>query len=152
MTSINSIDDTQDAILEFLRDELAQPVYEEGIPTGTTVKRDSKGQVNPYVVVQFGDTYARGGKTFNGQRTYDYSLPIATQVVSPDPTIGRKLSNRLMDVLLGAQFDHAPGGVNKVPVGGAITTIAQSDAATQAYMVPAWFRVTIQYVEGGTSP
>lgn len=142
---INSIDRTQEKILETLREELAQPVYEESIPDGTSIRRNANGQIDPYIAVQFGDVYARGARSMIGQRGHDYSMPLAVQVISPEPTMGRKLSNRIMSLLLGREFEFAPGGIEKMPVGGAITTLNQSDAASQVYMIPSWYRVVIHF-------
>lgn len=147
MMEINSIDHTQEQILEFLQDNLAQPVYEESIPDGKTVKRNQRGQIDPYITVQFGDVYARGAKSMVGQRGHDYSMPFSAQVIAPDATVGRKISNRMMGLLLGKTFDYARGGVDKLPVGGAVMTVNQSDSSSQALMVPSWFKVTIQYFD-----
>lgn len=143
----NSFDDVQDQILELLRNSIPQPVYESGIPDGRTVKRNANGKVDPYVTIQFGDAYASGGKSMIGQRGHDYSMPISVQVLSPSPTIGRKISNNILNVLLGASFEFAPGGIEKRPVGGAVMTINESDSASEVFMVPSWYRVTVQYSE-----
>lgn len=141
----NSFEEFQEEVLEFLRDELAQPVYETGIPDGHTVKRNKEGRVDPYVAVQFGDVYASGARSFLGAVGHDYSMPISIQVLSPTPTIGRRISNRIVSLLLGRQFSFAPGGVEKRPVGGAILTISEADSASEVYMVPSWYRVTVQF-------
>lgn len=144
---LNSIDYTQDEILSFLQDSLPQPVYEESVPDGDTLKRNHLGQIDPYLAVQFGDVYARGVRSMIGQKGHDYSMSFAVQVVSPDANIGRKISNRVLSLILGKQFTYAPGGVEKLPVGGALMTINQSDPATQAYMVPSWYKIVIHYFD-----
>lgn len=143
----NSINQFQEDVLEYLKSELPQPVYETGIPDGTSVKRNKLGQVDPYVTIQFGDIYASGGRSMMGQKGHDYSLPISVQVIAPGSNIGRRISNRIISILLGKTFENAPGGIEKRPVGGAIMTINESDSASEVFMVPSWYRVTVQYFD-----
>lgn len=143
----NSFEQVQDEILALLRSGVAQPVYESGIPDGTTVKRNKFGSVDPYITIQFGDTYASGGKSMIGQKGHDYSMPISVQVLSPSPEIGRRISNKILSLFLGASFDYAPGGIEKRPVGGAVMSINESDSASEVFMHPSWYRLTLQYAD-----
>lgn len=145
MTS--SLEYLQEEILDLLRSEFAQPVYEEGIPNGQTLHLNARGSVDPYLAVQFSDPFTGGSKGFVGQKNNDYRFTFAVQVLSPSAEIGRKLSNKLFKVLVGQQFRFMLGQISKNPVGGAINTINQSNPALQVYMVPSWFRFTFQYVD-----
>lgn len=134
----------QEEILSHLRSEFAQPVYEEAVPNYQTVKRNSTGQVKPYLCLQFGDVFAGGSRSMIGALGHDYVMPLSIQVLAPTPEIGRQLSNKLIKVLLGKQFENS-GQIEKRPVGGAIMTISESDAASEVYMVPSWYKVMFGY-------
>lgn len=143
---MNSLDKLQDEVLDLLRSEFVQPIHEEGIPDGLTVRRDPGGRVEPYISLQFGDVFAGGARNMASVKGHDYVMPISTQVMAPDPSIGRRLNNKLFRVLTGHQFENA-NPVEKRAVGGAIMTINQSDSASEVFMVPSWFRILFQYFD-----
>lgn len=143
---MNSIDHLSDEILTLLRAKFVQPIYEEGIPDGLTVRRNRNGDIEPYLSVQFGDVFAGGASNMASVKGHDYVMPLSIQVMSQDPSVGRRLNNKLFRILVGHQFTNA-APVEKRPVGGAIMTINQSDSASEVYMVPSWYRILFQYFD-----
>jgi len=139
-----SLDVIEQDVLDFLTTTVfpGQEVVEEAIPDIRTLKRTATGAVDPYVVVQLGDTQPWGASSFVGPRGDDYSLPVYLQMVVPVPSIGRKLRSRAIDLFLGASFDWA-GAVRKRVSGGQFP-IKNSDGAVEAYLYPASFGILIQ--------
>jgi len=137
-----SLEDTQERILAYLRAEMAQTVYETAIPEYTTLKRNDRGQVVPYVAVQFGDLVDAYSETFAGVETGDFWLPITLQAVSGDPVISRKISNKLIRIMLGWKEKY--GGQVRKRMGGRQLPINNADGATAAYVNPTSFGVRIQ--------
>lgn len=135
--------DIQDAILDHLRSEIPQPVYEQAIPDSTNVRKVN-GKIVPYVAIQFGDLQRKaGGNTYAGVRTYDYELPIYIQACSADASTTRRIASRsILNAMLGLKLDGT-GEVRKRP-GGAMFPMVNSNAATEAYVFPSSWAVTIQ--------
>ena len=141
-----NLETIQDEIANHLRDSIAQKCYEQAVPDADTVKRSSDGSIPYYVTYQFG-TLRQGyrGKGFAGVRHDDYRLVVQIQVVGPEPTMTRKVGNRVTDAMLGADFDWCSEMVPEVS--GAIFPMVQSNSATEAYVVPLSFGVTFQMAE-----
>ena len=137
-----SLDSIQDAILAYLDGQFVQPVIEQAIPDSQTVLRNRSGNIDPYIAVQFGDPQARGARAMAGPTGDDYSLPIYTQVIAPDPSVARKMSNKMNRVFLGETFPCA-GSVRK-RAGGNMFPIVTSTGANEAYQFPASFGLLIQ--------
>lgn len=137
-----SLEDTQERILEYLRSEMAQPVYETAIPEYATLKRNDKGHVVPYIALQFGDLVDAYSETFAGAETGDFWLPIQLQAVSGDATISRKIANKLIRVMLG--WNEKYGGQVRKRMGGRQAPVQNADGATAAYVNPTSFGVRIQ--------
>lgn len=138
-----SISQTQEEILELLRDEFAQPIVEQGVPDISTVKRNGVGDIDPYIAVQFGDLQQGRATSMVGPRGDDYILPIYVQCIAPEVGIARELQNKILDVMLGAGFPWS-GNVRKRP-GGGMFTMTNSNSATEAYTFPASFGLTVQF-------
>lgn len=139
-----SIEDIQDAILDLLTAEMAPwKVVEQAVPNTKTVKRDEKGQIVPYVAIQFGDLAE--GSTHNMATPLgdDYRIPFYVQAVAPVPDRARKIANKVIRVVLAKDFPWS-GSVRKRP-GGGMWPIVSSDGATEAYQFPASFSVPVQY-------
>lgn len=137
-----SLDVSQQNILDLLESEMAQPVFEVAIPEPETVKRNSKGQVTPYIAIQFGDLQDGFSETFGGARTGDFWLPIYLQAIASDASISRKIGNRLIRVLLG--YSEQYGGEVKKRMGGSMFPIGNMDGTIAAYITPSSFGVKIQ--------
>ena len=135
--------DIEEAILAHLRASLPQNVYEQAIPDSKTVIRNAAGDVDPYVAIQFGDLQQGRAYSFTGPRGDDYILPIYTQAIAGDPRIARRVANKIRDVMLGEDFPWT-GNIRK-RAGGGMFPIVSSNAATEAYVFPASFGLTIQY-------
>lgn len=138
--------DVQDEVFNRLADKLAIPLVEQAIPDSNTVVKVS-GVIEPYAALQFGDLQERaGGKGFTGVRGDDYELPIYIQVVSADTKVARKIaSGQVLDALLGFSQDWT-GEVRKKS-GGNMWPIVNSNGATEAYLFPSSWAVTVQLHE-----
>lgn len=143
---MSNISDVQDAILAHLDTSVAQMVVEQAIPDAQSVLRGANGQVQVYVATQFGDLQ----RTYNGQavagvRHDDYELPVYIQVVAPQPKIARKLaSDKILDSMLG--FSTAGTGEVRKRPGGGMWPILSSNGATEAYLFPSSYAVTVQFL------
>lgn len=140
---MSSIEQTQEEILYLLDSQLAQPIVEQGIVDINTVKRNGVGDIEPYIAIHFGMIQNGRGKSFVGPRGHDYILPIYGQCIAPDPTIARKMQNKLVDVLLGEGFPWS-GQVEQRP-GGAIFPMTNSNSATEAYVAASSFGLLVQF-------
>jgi hypothetical protein len=138
--------DVIEDILAFIDAGMPQKVVEQAIPNTKTVLRNTSGDIEVYIAVQFGDGQEGRTHSFNGPRGDDYIIPVYTQVVAPDPAIARRVAAKLRDLMLGASFTHA-GQVRKRP-GGGMFPIVTSNGATEAYQMPASFGVPIQFDSG----
>lgn len=127
-----------------LKASVTQPVYEQGVPDPTTLRRDPSGKVPYYIAVQYGTPWARAkGKTFASVRNDDYTLPIAVQVVGPDATIVRKIAlSGVLNALLG--FSAPWTSQMEQRTGGSTLPMTQSTSATEAYVFPMGFGLTFQ--------
>jgi hypothetical protein len=133
----------QEDILAFLNDAIAQPVIEQSIPDSQTVLRNSAGDIQPYVAVQFGDSQQQGSRAMAGPLGDDYVIPIYTQAIGPTPKIARQIANRVRAALLGAAFEWS-GTLRKRP-GGGMFPITSSNGATECYQTPASFGLMYQF-------
>lgn len=137
-----SLDETQDDIIAYLKSELKQPLYEVSIPEIQTVKRNAKGEVEPYIAFQFGDLSDGYSETFGGAETNDFWLPIYLQSVASTPEISRKIANRTIKVMLGYHAEY--GGQVRKRMGGGMFPISNMDGTIEAYISPTSFGVKIQ--------
>lgn len=138
-----SIAQTQTELLTLLRAAFAQPVIEQGIPDIETVQRNTAGDIDPYIAIQFGDLQQGRVTSFVGPRGDDYIMPVYFQCIAPRVDIARGLHNKLLDVLLGAEFPWS-GNTRKRP-GGGMFTMTNSNSATEAYAMPASFGIPVQF-------
>lgn len=143
MTS--SIEYVQDFILETMRSEFAQEVIEQGIPDTETVKRNELNQLYPYYAVQFGDLQAEGAKNMAMVKGDDYRIPVYIQCIASNPTIARKLHNRLMVLLIGLKVPYG-AELRKRP-GGSMWPLVNSDGTVEAYMFPSSYSVQVQFID-----
>lgn len=139
----SKIEDIQQAILDYLDLQFAQPVVEQGVADANTVLRNAAGAIDPYIAIQFGDLQQGVARSMIGPRGDDYILPMYFQCIAPTPALARKIQNKLLDVMLGAQFPWA-GNVRKRPGGGMFST-TNSSAATEAYTMPSSFGLVVQF-------
>lgn len=133
----------QQAILDYVDAQMAQPVYEQGIPDPETVIRNEAGEIDPYVAIRFGDLQQGVARAMCGPRGDDYILPIYFDCIGPTPALARGVQNKIMDIFLGEGFPWA-GNVRKRP-GGGLFSITNSNAATEAYSFPASFGLLVQF-------
>lgn len=137
-----SVDDIQDQILAFLTSSMPQKIIDQAIPDIQTVQRDSKGQILPYVAIQFGDLQDDGTRSMIGVRGNDYRMPIYVQSIAPKPRDARRVSNKLTNLFLGETFPWA--GTVRKRAGGGMWPITNSNNATEAYMQPASFSLVLE--------
>lgn len=140
-----SLDSIQDEILERLQSELVQPVYDDYIPNTSTLRRNASGEVDPYVVVQFGDIQPKSAYSMTGPVDDDYELPVYVQAISADPKVSRRIANKIVRVLLGTTTPWA-GNMRK-RAGFNQFTIDSSDNSIEAYASPVFFALNIQLSE-----
>lgn len=138
--------EVQDVIFEQLASRLTIPLVEQAIPDAATVHKVD-GKIEPYAALQFGDIQDRvSGRGFTGVRHNDYELPIYVQVVAADTSRARKLaSGQVLDALLGFSQSWT-GEVRKRP-GGGMWPLVNSNGATEAYLFPSSWAVTVQLRE-----
>lgn len=134
---------TQAEMLALLDAEFIQPIVEQGIPDINTVRRNSAGDIEPYIAIQFGDLQQQGATSFVGPRGDDYVMPLYAQCIAPEAGIARGLQNKLVNVLLGEGFPWS-GNVRKRP-GGAMFPMTNSNSATEAYTAPSSFGLLVQF-------
>lgn len=137
------ISDIQEDILAYLDAQFAQKVVEQGVADAVTVLRNTAGDIDPYIAIQFGDLQQGRTRSMIGARGDDYIMPIYSQCIAPTPALARGLQNKLMDVMLGTQFPWA-GNVRKRPGGGMFST-TNSSAPTEAYTMPSSFGIVVQF-------
>lgn len=133
----------QESIIALLDSSFAQPLVEQAVPDSKTVRRNSAGDIDPYIAYFFGDLQQGRAYSMAGPRGDDYEMPIYTQVIAPDAGIARRLGNKLRDVLLGEDVPWS-GSIRKRAGGGMFPLVA-STGATEAYIMPASFGVLIQF-------
>lgn len=138
--------EVQDEIINRLAEKLSIPLVEQAIPDADTVRKVG-GKIEPYAALQFGDPQDRAeGRGFTGVRGNDYELPIYIQVVAAETTRARKLaSGQVLDVMLGFSQDWT-GEVRKKS-GGNMWPLVNSNGATEAYLYPSSWAVTVQLHE-----
>lgn len=134
---------TQGEMLTLLDAQFVQPIVEQGIPDIDTVRRNSAGEIEPYIAVQFGDLQQQGATSFVGPRGDDYVMPVYFQCIAPEAGIARGIQNKLVNVLLGEGFPWS-GNVRK-RAGGAMFSMTNSNSATEAYTAPSSFGLLVQF-------
>lgn len=139
----STISITQEEMLDLLDAQFVQPVIEQGIPDVQTVRRNTAGDIEPYIAIQFGDLQQQGATSFVGPRGDDYVMPFYAQCIAPEAGIARGLQNKLVNVLLGEGFPWS-GNVRKRP-GGAMFPMTNSNSATEAYTAPSSFGLLVQF-------
>ena len=141
-----NLEGVQDAIAEHLVDSIAQKCYEQAIPDADTVLRNSNGSIPYYVTYQFGTLRQRyRGKGFAGVRHDTYTQILQLQIIGPDPTMVRKVSNRVTDAMLGTELEWC--GEVTPEVSGSMFPMVQSNSATEAYVFPLSFGFVFQMAE-----
>lgn len=142
----NSIEQTQEQFLLDLAADVRMKVIEQGIPDTFTVARNDKGQIDPYVAVQFGDLQQGYRFSMAGPEGDDYYLPVYMQVVAPLPKIARQGANRVLSACLGKSNFPWGGSMRKKP-GGNMYPIVTTDGATEAYQFPSSWHLLVQFSE-----
>lgn len=141
-----NLSDIKAEIRAYIRDQFSQPVVEQSVPDSKSVRRVN-GAIETYIAFHFGDLQRmyRGGQGFSGTRYNDHELPIYFQSVAPTAEIASATADRVVDVMLGADFKFT-GQVRKRP-GGGMFPIVESNAATEAYQFPSSFAITVNLLE-----
>jgi hypothetical protein len=138
-----TIDDTQDAILEYLDNEIGVTVAEHAIPSLQSLPRDVTGKIVPYVAVQFGDLIpVPRGEGFAGPLFDDYRLPLYFQAVAHSAEEARRLANFVTGIFLGQTFPF--GGDVRKRVGGSMFPLENNNGGVEAYIAPLSFSLLVQ--------
>lgn len=134
----------QEAVLSELVSAMAPvKVVEQAVPDTQTVKRNPRGDIDPYFAIQFGDMQEGYRHNMAGPLYDDYYLPIYVQSIAPTARLAREGYNQVIDALLGETYSWT-GNIRKRP-GGGMWPLVNSNNATEAYAFPASFRLLIQY-------
>lgn len=138
-----SYDVVEDEILDLLRSEVVQNVWEDYIPNTKIIERGENGEVIPYYVIQFGDVQPMPTKSMIGPTGDDHEMPLLLQAVSADPRIARKMANKAVRILLGKSFWWS--GSIRQKAGFNQFTIDSSDSSVEAYASPVFMGVPLQF-------
>lgn len=142
-----SIDFTAEDILARVRSQFSvQQVYEGGVPTAETLIRNGD-ELDPYIVVDFGDLSRGRGSSFAGPRGDDYMLPVRLIAVAHNTTIARQLRTKGTDSLLGYTPIYA-GPMHKRPGGGTFV-VTDDNGSAVAYLAPSMFHTTVTLLDIG---
>lgn len=133
---------SQEEILNYIKSNFVQDVYEVAIPTEVTLPRDEYGIMAPYIAVQFGDLQMVGARNMANAQAHGYHLPIYIGIVSGDADISKRLANRLNVALLGFSITH--GGQVEKRAGGQMYPIPAQMGSYESYVMPASFGVAIE--------
>jgi hypothetical protein len=123
----------QDAILAHIVSSL--PDYEvkedEVLDDEYLLKIDNN--VKPFIVLRWGGLLRSPVNTsFAGVRHDEYSSSVDIVVVAPEPKIGRRALNYIMDTLIGWKV---PGGSQLTPTGGeAVIPVSEYNAKPHIYL------------------
>lgn len=123
--------ETQQAILDHMKDELSQQVYAGFVDDASTLF-EQNGDLHPIVVVQFNDMMPSGrGKMFCGPRSDEYYSNMRILVVGDSTMEVLAVASRVNEVLLGWE------GPNMTPIskdlgGGSYTTPQVNAKPSQA--------------------
>jgi len=123
----------QDSILAHI--ETTFPNYEvredEVLDDEYLLKID--GNVKPFIVLRWhGLNRSSTGASFRGARFDEYNSAVDIVMVCPEPKIGRRALNLVMDGLIGWQV---PGGSQLTPTGGAaVFPVVDYDAKPHIYL------------------
>lgn len=140
-----SLDLVQDAVWAEITRNFVQPLIETGIPDAESVRRNPSGGVDPYIAIQFGDLQQAPTRNMGGVQNDDYYLPVYIQCLAPSAKLARRMSNKMTRVILGFQTRFS-GQVRKRP-GGGMFPVQSSTGATEAFISPASYAVTVQLSE-----
>lgn len=139
---VYSLDVSQQNLIDLLKNNFAQKSYEIAVPEPETLKRNAKGEVDPYIAYQFGNLQDGYSETFAGVVSGDFWLHFNMQVVASDAALARKISNKMMRVFLG--YSETYGGEVKPRLGGVMQSYGNMDGTIAAYVFPVSFGVKIQ--------
>lgn len=141
--------DTQESLLDAIRDGVSQNVIEQAIPDVDTLKRTKNGDIQPYYAIQFGDITP--GRVRNMATVWgdDYRLPFYIQSVGPTGEIVRQLQNQMLQTVLGLSFDYS-GNIRKRAGLGGMFPIRNASGSVEAYIAPSGFDLLVQLAIGDT--
>lgn len=139
-----SLEEIQEFILAEMKAamEPAVPVWELFIPDTKTVKRNSYGQIYPYVAIQFGDIQQEGSRNMAGTRGDNFIMPVYAQSIGPTAQVARRVSNKFVDNVLGLSVPYG-GQVRKRP-GGGMYPLISSTGAQEAAVFPISLGIPLQ--------
>ena len=91
------------------------------------------GNVKPFIVLRWhGLNRSATGASFSGVRFDQYNSAVDIVVVSPEPKIGRRALNMIMDTLIGWKVG---GGGELIPTGGAsVFPVVDYDGKPHIYL------------------
>ena len=137
----------QEKILAHMRANIDTPIYRSGVPDEVGIRRNDAGKVTPYIAVQFGSVpNVYTGKSFGGVRGDDFDLNLYVQVVAADSSLADKISHKVVwNTLLGYE-PQDNGEMEPIRLGAALPVNA-SNGATEAYMAPSSYGVSVQMLE-----
>ena len=138
-----SLDTVQENFASLVKGAFVQNVVEQTIDDTFQVPRNASGDVEPTIIYSFGVLQNGKLKSMGGVRGHDYLLPVYLAVVSPTPAITRKLSNKLLDVVLGFETDWT--GQSVMRPGGSLFPIASSDVTVEATMWAGSMSIPVQF-------
>lgn len=137
-----NLHEIQDQIIQHIHDEAEARAFEIAIPDADTLRRNSKGQIEPYVAFQIQMPQNPIGESFAGVWSADFELPVNLQVVAPTADLSRGIATKLFGSMLGFGVKHGSG--LRPRFGGAVMPIANNDGTVQAYIHPMSFGVKVQ--------
>lgn len=137
-----NLPEIQEQILNHVRDRAGVDVYEIAIPDPDTLRRNSKGEIYPYVAIQLLMPQHARGESFAGVWSADYDLPINLQAIAPDAETSRSVANRVYEAVLGFGVEFGSGF--RPRFGGSVMPVTSNDGTVQAYIHPMSFSVRVQ--------
>lgn len=139
-----SLEVSQQAVLDRVKSAMPPgfKMFEIAAPEPETLKRNGKGEVEPYLSYQFVSPSDAGSRTFGGVRTASFWMGINFQVVASDAALGRKLNNRLFNAVLG--FEVPYGGEVETRFTGPMLPIGNMDGTMAAFIFPSSFGAQVQ--------
>lgn len=147
MSGLNLVE-TQDLIVDYVRDEFPQfDVYEDFILDDEELsKQDSRTE--PYIVISWdGLSRSPGGASFGGVRKDEYVSGFAIGLIAPTPNQCRRGVNLIVDRLVGWSYDGV-GFLTPTSSTGAFV-VAERNGRPHMYMAMAEFVFPMNAIDPG---
>lgn len=137
-----NLETVQNQIIAHLKSSTTSEVHEVAIPDPETLKRNSKGEIYPYVAFQIQMPQFARGESFAGVWSADYDLPVNIQAVGPTADISRRLANIIYGAMLGFGINFGSGF--RPRFGGSVMPVTSNDGTVQAYIHPMSFSARVE--------